>query len=132
MARIRALLAPLIGEPAFRDCLRTNRVARSLPFPLLVGLAAVLLAAFGEGAVRLVLALVWAGCLLYALVAAGLLLKWTRRADRRASTNLSLELGHPVRVRGGRGRLEVTAWKTRIERSLERHRRADLKLGRRR
>ncbi|MGH7640475.1 MAG: hypothetical protein ACREN7_08735 [Candidatus Dormibacteria bacterium] len=119
---MRPLLVPLIGEAAYRRCVRANRCLGLLIPCLIVGLAAVLVAAFSPSAARPGLLVLWALCCLYALVAIVVLWGCARGADALASQAASLRLGRQLVVRGGRARLDVATWKRRIDQALERNR----------
>ncbi|MGH7643046.1 MAG: hypothetical protein ACRENX_08565 [Candidatus Dormibacteria bacterium] len=115
--RVRPLLVPLIGEPAFRCCVRVQYFARYLVAPLVVGVAAVVAAAFSRSAVQLALVGVWGLCCLYCLITFPLLLMWMRRSRRLASRKLSDDFGYPIRIRGG-GQLSVESWRQGVERAM--------------
>lgn len=123
--RTRPILVPLIGEHAFRYCVRTQYFAKSLAVPLVVGVGAVVGAAFATGTVQLALAGVWGICFLYCLVGLPLLFLWMRGSTRLASGKISAALGYGVRIRGRGGSLDVDSWKRRIDRALERYRAAN-------
>jgi len=128
--RKRPVLVPLIGERAFKYCVRTQYFVKFLAFPLVVGVGAVVGAAFTQAAVQIALAGIWGGCVLYCLVGFPVLLLWIRKSTRLASRKLSADLGYPIEIRGGRGRLDVDAWKWQIDRAMHRYRTAHPRVDR--
>ncbi|MGH7758900.1 MAG: hypothetical protein ACREN7_06290 [Candidatus Dormibacteria bacterium] len=92
MARTGALLRPLIGEAAFRACVRTHWLLIALAVAVPLGLAAAFAAALSSGALRSALALVWLLCALACVIAAFLGLIWSRRANALTSDRLTSQL----------------------------------------
>ncbi|MGC1184583.1 MAG: hypothetical protein WBA31_05445 [Candidatus Dormiibacterota bacterium] len=94
-----------------------------LVIPGIVGVAAAIAAALNQGRTQLLLAGVWGLCILYCLAGIPLLLMWITASSRLASVKLSDELGYRIRIRGTGGSLDVEAWREKIDRAMERHRR---------
>jgi hypothetical protein len=120
--KTRPILVPLIGERAFEYCVRTQYFAKFLVCPLVVGLGAIIGAAFTKGAVQIALASIWGICVLYCLVGLPVLFVWMKKAARLASGKLSAELGYPIRIRGAGGLLAVEVWKRQTDRAMQRYR----------
>ncbi|HUY09902.1 MAG TPA: hypothetical protein VMW80_10755 [Candidatus Dormibacteraeota bacterium] len=123
MARkTRPILVTLIGERAFRYCVRVRYFANSLVFVLVAGLGALVGGVVSAGTIQIALASLWGVCILYCLVGIPMIFVWKKRSTRLASHKLSAELGYPIRIRGAGGSLDVNTWKREIDRALQRYR----------